>query len=169
MSNKRPIDRIRDSALSMSVGAPDDLSAITAMIPLEDVLHIVKEKSIYACKLADTIDPGRTNPHIPNVQQKVLALGSDSPRVGKTLLTARELFHEHFLPDSFDCKASLALAFSALKDLAAMSAMADRFEAAQSASQLEDRRRQDRSVVLPTVGDVSDVAKSFLQKADHTL
>jgi hypothetical protein len=169
MEEKRPIDRIRDSAVTMQVGGPDDLSAITEMVPIEGILHFVKEKSIYACKLADTIDPGRTNPHIPNVQQKVLALGSDSLLVGRTLLTAKELFHDHFLPESFDCKAALALAFGALKDLAAMQAIAEQIQTAQASSQLEDRRQQDRSVVLPSIGDVSALSKSFLQKADHAL
>jgi hypothetical protein len=169
MQNKRPIDQIRDSALSMRVGTPDDPSAITEMLPLGDVLYVIKEKSIYACQLADTIDPERTNPHIPNIQQKVLAVGSDSPLVGKTLLTAKMLFHEHFLPDSFDRKAGLILAFGALKDLAAMQATAEQIQSAQDAAQLDDRRQQDRSVVLPATGDVSALCKSFIQKADHVL
>lgn len=167
MQIKRPIDRIRDSAVNMNVGGPDDPSAITEMVQIEGVLHFVKEKSIYACRLADAIDPGRTNPHIPNVQQKVLALGSDSPLVGRTLLTAKQLFHEHFLPESFDCKAGLALAFGSLKDLVAMHAMAEQIQAAQSGSRLEDRRQQDRSVILPSIGDVAAVSKSFIQKANH--
>lgn len=169
MANKRPIDRMRESAMSMRVGTPDDPSAITEMIPIGDILHVVKEKGIYACQLADAIDPGRTNPHVPNIQQRVLALGSESPLAGRTLLTAKELFHEHFLPDSFDRKAGLILAFDALKDLAAMQEIAEQVQSAQAAVQLEDRRHQDRSVVLPSIGDVGAHCKSFIQKADHVL
>jgi hypothetical protein len=169
METKQNIDRIRDSAVTMTLGGPDDLSAIKEMVPIDGVLHFVKETSIYACKLADAIDPKRTNPHVPNVQQKVLSLRSDSPLVGRTLLTAKVLFQDHFLPDSFDCKNGLALAFDALKDLAAMHAIAEQVRSALAASQLEDRRQMDRSVVLPTIGDVSALCKSFIQKADHFL
>jgi hypothetical protein len=169
MESKRPIDRIRNSAVSMIVGGPDDPSPIVEMLPIEGIMHFVKEKSIYACKLADNIDPERTNPHIPNVQQKVLAIGSDSLLVGRTLLTAKQLFHEHFLPASFDCKAALALTFDALKNLAAMQTTAEQIQTDQAASNFEDRRRRDRSVVLPTIGDALTISKSFIQKADHVL
>jgi hypothetical protein len=153
----------------MNVGAADDPSAITDMIPIRNILHIIKENGIYACQLADNIDPSRTNPHVPNVQQRVLTLGSDSELAGRTLLTANALFREHHFLPSFDHEAGVALAFDALKELAAMQELKLQFESALAVTELEDRREKDRSVVLPSAGNVPGLCKPFIQKADHVL
>src|SRR5262249_48672961 len=58
---KRPIDRKRDAGGAMEIGVPDDQSAITAIFPIGDDLYVVKERGIYEVKLADRIDPNRTN------------------------------------------------------------------------------------------------------------
>lgn len=77
----------------MEIGTPDDQSAITAIFPIGDDLYAVKERGIYEVRLADRIDPNRTNIAMPNTQQRVLNYGSDAPVVGRTLLTAKELFN----------------------------------------------------------------------------
>jgi hypothetical protein len=97
---KRPIDRLRESALSMEVGEPD--GPITGFVKIDDRLHIVTIRAIYRIMLADEIDPGRTNPNVPNAQQKVLDHGSESEMVGKTLLTAKQLFDSGVLSQEFD-------------------------------------------------------------------
>jgi len=84
---KRPIDSLRDSAMSMEIGPSG--GRITEMVEIGERLHTVKTDSIYRIMLADEIDPGRTNINVPNSQQKVLDYGSDSPFVAKTLLTAK--------------------------------------------------------------------------------
>jgi hypothetical protein len=61
MPEKRPIDRHRDSGKSMEVGTPEE-GAITEMISLRNTLFIVKKRAIYTVKLADQIDPARSNP-----------------------------------------------------------------------------------------------------------
>jgi hypothetical protein len=58
---KTPIERRRESAMRMDVGGTDDASPITSMFAIGDHLHVVKEKSIYEVRLADDIDPQRTN------------------------------------------------------------------------------------------------------------
>ena len=153
----------------MSVGTPDDQTRITEMIGLERTLYIVKEGGIYATQLADNIDPQRTNPNVPNVQQKVLSIGSSSILVGKTLLTAKELFNPTFLPQKFDKDAGLNFALAALKDLAAMNEIAERLEQAQANAEVQDYRTRDRSVLLPSAGNVASELKTFAQKADHVL
>ncbi|MCR6732599.1 MAG: hypothetical protein NVV83_00135 [Afipia sp.] len=167
--DKRPIDRIRESAMSMSVGTPDDQTPITEMIGLGGILYIIKEGGVYATQLADKIDPQRTNASVPNVQQRILSIGSSSELVGKTLLTARELLNPTFLPAGFDKEAGLTLALSALKDLAAMQDMAVNIEEAQKKAEVQDYRQRDRSVLLPSVGDITAQTKAFAQKADHVL
>jgi hypothetical protein len=63
----------------------------------------------------------------------------------------------------------LVLAFQALQDLAAMQDIANVFVTANGAVPFEDRRNKDGSIVLPRIGDVSVLCKSFVQKADHAL
>ena len=69
----------------MEIGTSDDQSAVTGIFPIGDNLYVVKERGIYEVKLADRIDPNRTNIAIPNTQQKVLNYGSEAPVVGRTL------------------------------------------------------------------------------------
>jgi hypothetical protein len=169
MSPKRPIDRQRESAVMMDVGTAEDTSAVVEMVRIGSELHIIKEKGIYICKLADDVDPGRTNPSIPNVQQRILTYGSDSTLVRQTVLTAKKLFSPSYLPDSFDHARGLILAMETLKELAAMQDIANAFLLAENSSKVEDRRQRDGSIVLPTVGDVAAHCKSFIQKSDHAL
>lgn len=169
MNDKRPIDRIREAAGMMQVGTADDASAIKEAFTIGGVLHIIKEKGIYVCKLADQIDPARTNPNIPNVQQRVLTYGTDSPLVRQTLLTAKKLFNPSYLPEAIDCDKALLLTLQSLHDLASMQDIAMVFTTARDKAVLEDRRNKDGSVVLPRVGDVNALCKSFIQKADHAL
>ena len=61
----------------MDLKFPDDPSEITGMFGLGESLLIVKRKGIYAIKMADQIDPNRTNPNIPNTVQRFAPYGSD--------------------------------------------------------------------------------------------
>jgi hypothetical protein len=167
---KRPIDRIRDSALSMEVGEPGERSTITEMIKIADKLHIVTGLSIYRIMLADEIDPERTNPAVPNSQQKVLQYGSESPLVCKTLLTAKQLFGEGspFANNSSDV---IRLSFECLKDLAALSDISQAFAEGEDSvrSRLLETNDQNRSLILPSTPNLESKCKEFIQKADHSL
>jgi hypothetical protein len=57
----RPIDTLRDGAASLEIKTPGDDSAILEMISTGDRLLVVKGKGIYEVKLADEVDPERTN------------------------------------------------------------------------------------------------------------
>src|SRR6267154_5600200 len=108
--NKRPIDIQRDSAGSFSLNADGDGTPIREMFSLNDTLLIITERAIYEVKVADQIDPERQNPNIPhNVQRRILELGTDSELVGRTLLTARNLFRSEYLSESIDVKQALTL------------------------------------------------------------
>src|SRR5438876_372279 len=117
MKPKRPIDAQRDSAGSMDIGTEDE-GAITEMISTPEALLIVKERGIYAVQMADQIDPHRTNPVIPNTQQRVLPIGSSNLIVVRTLLTSHALFKKEMLGDDFDQQSAVRLAFALLKDCA---------------------------------------------------
>jgi hypothetical protein len=61
----------------MGISTPDDNSAISEMIFTGERLLIVKGKGIYEVKLADQVDPGRTNIATSNTVQRVLPYGAD--------------------------------------------------------------------------------------------
>src|SRR5262245_2861176 len=168
---KRPIDRKRDASVQMDIGTPDDQSAVTGMFPIGDDLYVVKERGIYEVKLADRIDPNRTNIAIPNTQQRVLNYGSDAPLVGRTLLTAKELFNPTYLPKNLNLAEALHLSFEALKDLAAMLDAAGALQQDQLAATraIERNLQKGGAVALPAVGNIAARCKDFVQKADHSL
>lgn len=165
---KRPIDKLRESALSMTLSGG---GAIREMMSIGGVMHLVTTTSIHEVKLADTIDPGRTNPSIPNTQRKVLDLGSDSPLVCKTLLTAKVLFDAKFLRGGINLDEAISRTLAALRELAAMKELLDQLRADEKAAVPTDglKLNQDRSLVLPQVVRVEHRCKEFIQKADHAL
>jgi hypothetical protein len=98
--DKRPIDRVRESALSMQIGGPAD-GAISVMIDMGMALYVVKEHAIYAVQLADQVDPGRTNVAVPDTQQRLLLIGTHDPEVARIFLTAYTMFKSMHLGASF--------------------------------------------------------------------
>jgi hypothetical protein len=79
--NDRPIDKVRNSGLSITL--PADTGGITDMGEINGALHMIGGSAIYRVQLADEIDPERTNIAIPNTHQKVLSYGTDFPMSGK--------------------------------------------------------------------------------------
>jgi hypothetical protein len=155
----------------MEIGSSDDQSDITTMLSLGESLYVIKEGGIYIVKLPDQIDPTRTNASIPPVQQRIVSLGSESPLVGKTLLTAKELFSEQVLPKWFDCTRAILFSLEALKDLAAIQELKDSFVAAEDRQVTAfDMQPKDKgALVLPAIGAVDTQCKTFFQKADHAI
>ena len=63
----------------------------------------------------------------------------------------------------------MALALAALKDLAAIKEALEPIEAAEQKAQVTDYRQRDRSVLLPSIGNIDPQIKTFAQKSDHVL
>ena len=168
--DKRPIDMIRESALSMQVGTPED-GAICAMISIGDQAHIVSEHAIFAVQLADEVDPDRTNAAVPNTKQRVLSYGAKDPLVGRILLTARAMFKASHLGSEFPEQKALEFAFILLQDLAAMLDMHADFEAAiqKTTGEVNAQVGADRSIELPAVGDAKTRCDAFAQKVGHAI
>ncbi len=168
--DRRPIDRIRDSAFSMHVGGPDN-GAICEMISINDQLHIVSEHAIFLVQLADEVDPDRTNAAVPNTKQQVLSYGAKDPAVGRILLTAQAMLKASHLSSDFPEQRALSLAFDFLRDIAAMSDIhSNLVEAIQKTTgEVNNRIGIDRSVDLPTVGDAKRRCDAFAQKVGHAI
>jgi hypothetical protein len=165
--NNRPIDKVRNSGLKITL--PPDTGGITDMGEINGALHMIGGFAIYRVQLADEIDPQRANIAIPNTHQKVLSYGTEFPYVRQTLMTARRLFSNNVLGPAFDYKTGINLSFEALQDLAAMhdiyKDLRARFD--KIAEDLKNLAVEQRSMTVPSMGDVRGETKAFLQKADH--
>ena len=91
MKNRRLIDRQRESALTLEVGGEDG-SPITDLLSTKDSLYVLKANGVYQVKMADDIDPERTNPNIYTLSQQVIGAGTDHSIVSTILLTTKFLF-----------------------------------------------------------------------------
>jgi hypothetical protein len=103
-----------------------------------------------------------------------LAYGSDSEIVGRTLLTAKNLFDPTHLGESFNHDRALVLTFGVLKDLVAMHEALVNLEEGENRAKKSfdaDRGRQGGGgpLRLPSVGDLTSQFKSYIQKAHHVL
>jgi hypothetical protein len=171
MTERRPIDAQRDSAKFGIIGADGDDSAISEMIPIGDTLYMVKGRGIYGVQLADKIDPQRTNAAIPDIQQRILSIGSDDPLVARTLLTAHTLFTPTILGPAFDRERSMQLALDLLKDFAALENMRVDMEAADARARaaFENRDKSTGLLALPSINDLDARCDAFAQKAGHVV
>lgn len=164
----RSIDKIRSSAGKMTL--PPDTGGIDGMCEINSALHIIGGSAIYRVQLADEIDPQRTNIAIPDTHQKVLSYGTEHHFVRQTLMTARRLFKNNVLDTSFDYKAGINLSFEALQDMAAMHDIMKELHDKLNKI-LEDMKNltvEERSMRIPSMGDIRGETKAFLQKADHS-
>jgi len=167
--NNRPIDKIRNSGGKMTL--PSDTGGITDMCEINGALHMFGGSAIYRVQLADEIDPQRTNIAIPNTHQKVLSYGTEHLFVRQTLMTARRLFNNNVLGPVFNYKAGINLSFEALLDLAAMHDVMKelRDKLGKISEDVKNLVVEQRSMKIPTMGDVRGETKAFLQKADHVI
>lgn len=166
----RRIDHIRDSALQMKIG-DDSSGAARKMIEINGLLHVVSDNSIFMVKLADHIDPGRTNESVPNTNQKVLSRGAEDVAVCRVLLTADSLFKNQYLSVEIEDSIAVDRAFCLLRHIVSMQDMA--FEVmgiiSNVAEKIQVEISADRSAVMPTAEDAIVRFDAFAQKAGHAV
>ena len=167
----RPIDKLRDGAGSLEIRTPDDDSAISEMISTGDRLLVVKGKGIYEIKLADQVDPERTNIATPNTIQRVIPYGADAPWVGAVILTAHHLFHSSCSPNEIDGARAFALVLEMAEDIAGAHQLEENYRNVEEVAteNLDSKIRKDRSFVVPALGNVETRCNEFLQRTDHAL
>lgn len=169
--NKREIDRLREGGGSMNINTPDDQSAITGMLSIGDTLLVVKQRGVYQIKMADQIDPERTNPQVPNTVQRLSQFGSDEEFIGKVLLTAHGLFSKKHILSNIDCDTAMVHIVEITKNVAEMRVLADRFaeEQKKCLGKFDGKIGHDRSFLLPSIVNIDARVREFVQKADHSL
>lgn len=168
---KRSIDQQRDAAVMMQVEDDSDISAIEDMISLPGRLLLIKEMGIWQTQLADNIDPGRTNPGIPNTMQKLLARGAADPLVGRTLLQAKVLLRQSMLPTHIVGETGLEVTFALLMELDSLDRKASELQ--QTLQAIEERyngaKTKGGALQVPALGDAAARGESFIQGADHAV
>jgi len=167
----RPIDKLRAGAGSLDIRTPDDDSAISDMISTGDRLLVIKGKGIYEIKLADQVDPERTNISTPNTTQRVIPYGANAPWVGAVILTAHHLFQSSCSPSEIDGTKAFASVLEMAEDIAGAHQLEETYRSAEKAAMenLDPKIRKDRSFVVPALGNVETRCNEFLQRADHVL
>jgi hypothetical protein len=168
--DRRPIDRIRESALSMQVGTPED-GASSVMIDMDSALYVVKERAIYAIQMADQVDRERTNAAVPNTQQRLLSIGTHDPEVARIFLTAYTMFKSKHLGTGFPEREAWSHAFEYLRDIVAMTEIrAALVKAIKEAVAGSDKVvAKDRSITLPALGNAEERCDAFAQKIGHAI
>jgi len=167
----RAIDKLRDSAGSFEIRTPDDDSPIREMISAGDRLLVIKGKGIYEVKLADQVDPERTNIATPNTIQRVIPYGADDPWVGAVVLTGHHLFQNSCSPTEVDGALAFALILEIAGDIAGAHQLEENYRKAEAVAteNLDPAIRNDRSLIVPAIGNVEPRCNEFLQRADHAL
>ncbi len=153
----------------MIIGTPDDDSAILEMISTSERLLIVKEKGVYEVKLADQVDPERTNIDTPNTVQRILPYGAGDAWIGATLLTAYYLLKDSMVQNKVDGNDAFALVIKIVEDISGAHQLHDSYVKAKAAATLDPKIRPDRSMLVPAIGNVETRCNEFLQRGDHAL
>jgi hypothetical protein len=168
MAKKREIDWEREGAFTVELCDPDDKTPIRKMLSNSQNLYVITDKSIFLNRLADDIDPQRTNKNIPNTHEKFLNYGFENDLVGRILLLAEALFDEKHLGRDFKCNEAIANSIEATKLLLEMQEIHALLLSDEN-SIIERGLLPDvgRSQNIPTVKDLETRVENYIRKADR--
>ncbi len=169
MERKRLIDKIRDSSGSGEIGTSED-GGIESTMKIGERLLIIKERSIYEFIFADSIDPERTNVNLaPSIHKLIINQGQESEIVGKTLLTAKNLFQPQYYDNSIDHLRALTLSIDILSELAILVSEIENYFKQEKvcAEAYKLKREQKGSYAIPSIVHLDTQCKTIIQKADH--
>jgi len=151
----------------MSVGLPEEGNITDIYKFGTERMLMIKERAAYEIKMADTIDPDRSNEQIPNIQQRILQVGSDNMLVQTILLTCGRLFDQTYLAD-FDCDLLKEHALNATREILSMDRTFQRMRAEEVTLVRQlDGQELANGFILPHLSDAEQDIKNFLQRADH--
>lgn len=168
MANKRQIDSKRDAAVTIAICDADDKSPIREMLSNSHNFYTITDKSIFLNRLADDIDPQRTNIHVPNTHEKFLDYGFENDLVGRILLLAKTLFDEKHLGQDFQCNEAIANSIEATRLLLEMREIFALLLSDEN-SIIEKGLSPDigRSQKIPTIKNLKTRVEIYIRKADR--
>ncbi|MFC4234622.1 hypothetical protein ACFOY8_05230 [Thalassospira xianhensis] len=170
MKTKRQIDRQRESAITLKVGGKEDNSSIREFVSTSSALYTITELAVYAVRLADDIDPERSNPNIPNLSQKVVPAGYGDEVVGRVILTAKSLFDEKNATVGRQIggyfEATIELANHILELRGMIGSLRQEISAKEQG--FVEEQQQIHSYTIPSVTDLKTKIHNILVKVDKS-
>lgn len=163
---RRPIDKLRDSAFSMTIAGGPEEGKIVGFVKIGERGLILKEGAIYEPILADQVDPDRTNPTLPHSQQKILSFGSTDEIVGRVLLTGEGFLNKNYLSDQ-DCTIAMELTWEMTGDLLAMRGYQQEMLRKITEAESTLGTKTSSGFVLPAVDGLRQTVEAFFQRAHH--
>ena len=168
MTRKSAIDRQREGAITLVVGGDDDDSQIREFLSTSHALYTITDQAVYKVRLADDIDPKRTNPNTPNLSQKIIPAGYSDEVVGRILMTTKYLFDERnatvkpLIGDFFEATIELTNHVLELQKM-----VADlRKEIADKEAYITNAPQKPNGYSLPSITDLATKVHNILIKAD---
>ena len=107
------INSFEEAAVTIEICDADDKTPVRAGISISKNFYTITDQGIYLIKLADDIDPQRSNIDVPNTHEKVLDYGFENDLVGRILLLANTLFDKKHLGKDFRCNEAISNSFEA--------------------------------------------------------
>ena len=167
MPKNSNIKKIRDGALSMTVGDGSD-GAIRFLVSVDDVdLYAVKDKAIFKIVLADKIDPARTNASVPNTNQKIVSAGCTSEIVARTFLTVDGLVNSVHFDSARKRKPFIDASIEVMRELLSAGTIRDEISEAETEAFEELNQPANRSFAMPSVEHLREQVKTFVQRIEH--
>jgi hypothetical protein len=160
----------RNGGKRIELGDKED-GDLSAMINANGTLLCVMRHAVHTIRLADDIDPERTNPKITDTQQRVLSFGSDDAFVARTLLQAEELLKGGFMSKKVDTGKGVAAAWAFTKELASLhEAVVDlEGEVSKKDASFNGNPASDSSIRVPAISNIEQRTKLFVINADHAV
>ncbi|MER8626356.1 hypothetical protein [Mesorhizobium sp. M1143] len=152
----------------MTIGGQGDGAAVIDMVATAGSAFVIKQNSVHEIRLADQIDPDRTNINVPNTQQLFAEAGSDSDIVARTFLSADALFTKTHFPDEKVRDRVVLVSAEIMTHLLAAQKVLDHLQADQE-KRIADVKASNDPTRLPAVTEVENRANTFIQKSEHAL
>lgn len=166
---RRPIYKIRESAGSMEIRDPDDPSPISGFLQINNErLFVIKEKSVFEILMADSIDPDRINPDIPNTYRKVLTCGAGEESFWRILMLVDHLCNKDFLDNHVRRRFVIEKTLSLQSKLCAMKATIRKLEEEQRtlSDSIKEQQTDCRGgFALPQISGLEERTKEFYHNA----
>ena len=156
----------RDGGFRMEMG-----SAVSSFIEVKGDLFCITKKDIRSIKMADSIDPQKTNPNIRHSQQIITPNGSDNIFVGGILQQANELFKSYALSKNIDCQKGIDTSFDFLIKLLALNKLVKDFISIEKgiSKTYNGKPKNDGSTEIPSVINLEQKFKEIITSADHSV
>lgn len=161
----------RDGAFKMNMGNHNNDSTCAIFSFDDNGMLIVSKESIWQIQLADTTDPNRTNPSIPNTKKRLLNYGAESHFVGRTLLQAKELFDEQALESHLDYKKALRLSFDFLNEITSIYEQKQGYfsDIKNISEKFRGTTDEDDALDIPQIENLEQKLKKYVQSVDHAI